>query len=130
MIRQGNGGAIVNMSSVAGLTGIPGSAAYAASKHGVISLTKSAALETARQGIRINAVCPGVIETPMAERLFGEPEMNKYALGLHPVGRFGKPIEIAEAVLWLCSEESSFITGHALVLDGGMLAGLNLPSEG
>ena len=126
MLKQGEGGAIVNMSSVAGLIGTPGSAAYAASKHGVMGLTKSAALETARNGIRVNAVCPAVIETPMGERLFGEPEMHKVALGLHPIGRFGKPMEIAEAVVWMCSDRASFMTGQSIALDGGFLAGPNL----
>ena len=127
MLKQG-GGAIVNMSSVAGLMGVAGSAAYSASKHGVIGLTKSAALETAKNGIRINAVCPAVIETAMGERLFNEPEIQKFILGLHPIGRFGKPMEIAEAVLWMCSDRASFMTGQSLVLDGGFLAGVNPPA--
>jgi NAD(P)-dependent dehydrogenase (short-subunit alcohol dehydrogenase family) len=128
MLKQGGGGAIVNMSSVAGLMGFAGSATYCASKHGVMGLTKAAALETARSGIRINAVCPAVIETPMAERAFAQPEMSKYVLGLHPIGRFGKPMEIAEAVLWMCSDRASFMTGHSIVLDGGFLAGPNPPA--
>ena len=115
MLKQGGGGAIVNMSSVAGLMGSAGAATYCASKHGVMGLTKAAALETAHSGIRINVVCPAVIETPMAERVFGEPEMRKYALGLHPLGRFGMPMEIAEAVVWMCSD------GH--VLHDGPIAG-------
>src|SRR5277367_2504217 len=127
MLKQGGGGAIVNMSSVAGLMGSAGAAAYCASKHGVMALTKSAALETARNRIRVNAVCPAVIETPMAERIFGAPEMNKYALGLHPIGRFGKPMEVAEAIVWMCSDRASFMTGQSLVLDGGLLAGPNPP---
>jgi NAD(P)-dependent dehydrogenase (short-subunit alcohol dehydrogenase family) len=128
MLKQGGGGAIVNMSSVAGLIGSAGAATYIASKHGVMGLTKSAALETARSGIRINAVCPAVIETPMGERLFGEPEFRKFAVGLHPIGRFGTPEEIAEGVLWMCSDRASFMTGQSLVLDGGLLAGINPPS--
>ena len=128
MLKQGGGGAIVNMASVAGWIGSAGAATYCASKHGVIGLTKSAALETARNGIRINVVCPAVIETPMAERIFGAPEMNKYALGLHPIGRFGTPMEVAEAVVWMCSERASFMTGQSLVVDGGFLAGPNSPS--
>src|SRR5256885_8783316 len=124
MLKQGGGGAIVNMSSVAGLIGAAGMGVYIASKHGVLGLTKTAALEYAPQGIRVNAVCPAVIETPMADRAFGgDPAVNKAMLALHPLGRFGKPIEIAEAVLWMCSEKSSFMTGHEIVLDGGMLAG-------
>jgi NAD(P)-dependent dehydrogenase (short-subunit alcohol dehydrogenase family) len=128
MLKQSGGGAIVNMASVAGLMGSAGAATYCASKHGVMGLTKSAALETARSGIRINAVCPAVIETPMGERLFGEPEMRKFALGLHPIGRFGTPVEVAEAVLWMCSDRASFMTGQSLVLDGGLLAGPNPPA--
>lgn len=124
MLKQGRGGAIVNMSSVAGLIGAAGLGVYIASKHGVLGLTKSAALEYAPQGIRVNAVCPAVIETAMADRAFGaDPAVSKAMLALHPLGRFGKPIEIAEAVLWMCSEKSSFMTGHEIVLDGGMLAG-------
>jgi NAD(P)-dependent dehydrogenase (short-subunit alcohol dehydrogenase family) len=128
MLKQGRGGAIVNMASVAGLMGSAGAAVYCASKHGVLGLTKSAALETARSGIRINAVCPAVIETPMAERIFGAPEIQKWVLGLHPIGRFGRPTEVAEAVVWMCSDRASFMTGESLVLDGGFLAGPNPPS--
>jgi NAD(P)-dependent dehydrogenase (short-subunit alcohol dehydrogenase family) len=127
MLKQGGAGAIVNMASVAGLIGLAGAAAYCASKHGVIGLTKSVALETARSGIRINAVCPAVVETPMADRLYSAPAVNKFVLGLHPVGRFGKPMEIAEAVLWMCSDRASFMTGQSLVLDGGFTAGPNFP---
>jgi NAD(P)-dependent dehydrogenase (short-subunit alcohol dehydrogenase family) len=127
MLKQGQGGAIVNMSSVAGWIGSAGAATYCASKHGVIGLTKSAALETAKQGIRVNAVCPAVIETPMGERIFGAPDMKKYAIGLHPIGRFGTPMEIAESVLWMCSDRASFMTGQSLILDGGFLAGPNPP---
>jgi NAD(P)-dependent dehydrogenase (short-subunit alcohol dehydrogenase family) len=128
MLKQGGGGAIVNMASVAGLIGSAGLATYCASKHGVIGLTKSAALETARSGIRVNVVCPAVIETPMGERVFGAPEIRPYALGLHPIGRFGTPMEVAEAVLWMCSNRASFMTGQSLVLDGGFLAGPNSPN--
>lgn len=128
MLKQGSGGVIVNMASVAGLIGLAGAATYSASKHGVMALTKSAALETARSGIRVNSVCPAVIETPMGERIFGAPEMKKYALGLHPIGRLGTSMEVAEAVLWMCSDRSSFMTGQSLVLDGGFLAGPNPPS--
>jgi NAD(P)-dependent dehydrogenase (short-subunit alcohol dehydrogenase family) len=123
MLKQGSGGAIVNMASVAGLLGAAGLATYCSSKHGVLGLTKSAALETASSGIRINAVCPAVIQTAMAERLFGAPEVEKHMLGMHPIGRFGRPMEIAEAVLWMCSERASFMTGQSLVMDGGFMAG-------
>jgi NAD(P)-dependent dehydrogenase (short-subunit alcohol dehydrogenase family) len=127
MLKQGGGGAIVNMSSVAGLMGSAGAATYCASKHGVMALTKTAALENARSRIRVNVVCPAVIETAMGDRIFGAPEVNKYAVGLHPIGRFGKPMEVAEAVLWMSSERASFMTGQSLVLDGGLLAGPNPP---
>ena len=128
MLKQGGGGAIVNMASVAGFIGSTGFATYSASKHGVLGLTKSAALETARSGIRVNAVCPAVIETPMGERLFGDPQIEKHMIGLHPIGRFGKPMEIAEAVVWMCSDRASFMTGQSLVLDGGFMAGINPPA--
>jgi len=127
MLRQGDGGAIVNMSSIAGLVGSAGAAAYCATKHGVLGLTKAAALENARTGIRINAVCPAAIETSMAERLFGAPKVHEFVLGCHPIGRFGRPEEVAEAVLWMCSDRASFMTGQSLVLDGGFLAGPNSP---
>jgi NAD(P)-dependent dehydrogenase (short-subunit alcohol dehydrogenase family) len=125
MLKQGGGGAIVNMASITGLIGTAGAAAYSASKHGVVGLTKSAALETARNGIRINAVCPAVIETPMGKRLFSTPAARRNLVGFHPIGRFGRPAEIAEAVVWMCSDRASFMTGQSLVLDGGFLAGPN-----
>jgi NAD(P)-dependent dehydrogenase (short-subunit alcohol dehydrogenase family) len=123
MLKQGGGGAIVNMGSVTGLIGSVGAGAYSASKHGVVGLTKTAALENAKSGIRINAVCPGVIVTAMADRLFSAPTVHKYVLDCHPVGRFGRAGEIAEAVVWMCSDRASFMTGQSLVLDGGFLAG-------
>jgi NAD(P)-dependent dehydrogenase (short-subunit alcohol dehydrogenase family) len=122
-LKQGRPGAIVNNSSVAGFIGSYGAAAYSATKHGVLGLTKSAALEVAKHGIRVNAVCPAVIETPMADRLFGKPEVEEWVLGHHPIGRFGKSCEVAEAVLWMCSNAAGFMTGQSLVLDGGFLAG-------
>jgi NAD(P)-dependent dehydrogenase (short-subunit alcohol dehydrogenase family) len=124
MLSQG-GGAIVNMSSVAGLIGSPGAGVYIASKHGVLGLTKTAAAECAAQGIRVNAVCPAVIQTDMAERAFGEPQLNKRVRALHPLGRFGTPREVSEAVLWLCSDKSSFTTGQYIGIDGGFLIGPN-----
>jgi len=96
-----------------------------ANKHKVIGLTKTAALEKAKSGIRINAVCPGVIETAMGERLFGAPVVHKYVLGCHSIGRFGRSAEIAEAVVWMCSDRASFITGQSLVLDGRFLLSLS-----
>lgn len=128
MLKQGGGGAIANMSSILGLVGSVGAAAYSASKHGVIGLTKSAALENAKSGIRINAVCPGFTDTPMADRTFRIPAVQKYVVSLHPIGRFGRPTEVAEAVVWMCSDRASFMTGQSLVLDGGFLAGQNSPS--
>ncbi len=128
MLKQGGGGAIVNMASITGLVGSVGAAAYSASKHGVIGLTKTAALENAKSGIRVNVVCPGFTETPMADRIFRVPAVHKYVLSCHPIGRFGKPTEIAEAVVWMCSDRASFMTGQSLVLDGGFLAGQNSPS--
>ncbi len=122
MLKQGSG-AIVNTASVAGLVGFQGLPAYCASKGGIIQLTRTAALEYATKGIRINAVCPGVIRTPMVERVTGgKPEVEAQFTALEPVGRMGTPEEIAEAVVWLCSDAASFVTGHPLVVDGGLLA--------
>jgi NAD(P)-dependent dehydrogenase (short-subunit alcohol dehydrogenase family) len=122
MLRQG-GGSIVNMSSVAGLVGFANLPAYVASKHGVVGLTKSAALEYAKQGIRINAICPGVIHTEMIDRVTGgNPEVEKQFVNLEPMARMGTPEEIAAGALWLCSKAASFVTGHALTVDGGLVA--------
>jgi NAD(P)-dependent dehydrogenase (short-subunit alcohol dehydrogenase family) len=122
-MREQGSGAIVNCSSIGGLIGLPGRAIYHASKHGVIGLTKSAALEYASRGICINAVCPGTIDTPMvAEMLAKEPGAMKDILRDQPIGRLGRPEEIAAAVLWLCSPAASFVIGHALVVDGGYTA--------
>lgn len=122
MLKQG-GGAIVNMASVAGLVGFQGLPAYCASKGGVIQLTRTAALEYATKGIRINAICPGVIRTPMVERVTGgRAEAEAQFTALEPVGRMGTPEEIAEAVVWLCSDAASFVTGHPMVVDGGFVA--------
>ncbi|MCU1339318.1 MAG: 3-oxoacyl-(acyl-carrier-protein) reductase [Bryobacterales bacterium] len=120
MLKSG-GGAIVNMSSVAGLIGGPIGIAYYASKHGVIGATKAAAMEYAKKGIRVNAVCPAVIRTAMSEEVFNS-EQEERALALHPMGRFGTTEEVAEAVVFLCSNKASFITGHALPVDAGLLA--------
>jgi NAD(P)-dependent dehydrogenase (short-subunit alcohol dehydrogenase family) len=119
-MREQGSGAIVNCSSLGGLVGLPRRAAYHASKHGVIGLTRSAALEYAPRGIRINAVCPGIIDTPMvSSMLVSQPEAMKELMKEQPIGRLGRPEEIAAAVLWLCSPGSSFVIGHALAVDGG-----------
>ena len=121
MLQQGSG-AIVNTSSVAGLIGAAGGPAYTASKHGVVGLTKTAALAYAKRGIRVNAVCPGVIETPMLSRFAKTPEITTMLTKLEPIGRFGQPAEVAAAVIWLCSNAASFVTGVALPVDGGWVA--------
>jgi len=119
-MREQGSGAIVNCSSLGGLVGIAERGVYHASKHGVVGLTKSAGLEYAARGIRINAVCPGIIETPMVTGMLEtQPEAMAALLKEQPIGRLGRPEEIADAVLWLCSPASSFVIGHALPVDGG-----------
>jgi NAD(P)-dependent dehydrogenase (short-subunit alcohol dehydrogenase family) len=120
MLKSG-GGAIVNMSSVAGLIGGPIGIAYYASKHGVIGATKAAAIEYAEKGIRVNAVCPAVIRTPMSEAVFNSAQ-EASVLAVHPMGRFGTTEEVADAVVFLCSSKAPYITGHALPADAGLLA--------
>jgi NAD(P)-dependent dehydrogenase (short-subunit alcohol dehydrogenase family) len=123
MLERG-GGAIVNCASIAGLVGFAGMPAYCASKGGILQLTRTAALEYAQSGIRVNALCPGVIHTPMVDRITGEDaETEAQFTAMEPVGRMGTPEEMAEAALWLCSDAASFVTGHPLVADGGMIAG-------
>ena len=122
MLPQGSG-AIVNIASVAGLIGAPKAADYTASKHAVIGLTKSAAMDYAKSGIRVNAICPAYTDTAMVQgAIQGNPAMASIMARAIPMGRLGKPEEVAEAVVWLCSDAASFVTGHALVLDGGLVA--------
>lgn len=122
MLGQG-GGTIVNNASVWGVAGLENAAAYTASKHGVVGLTKVAALENATTGIRVNAVCPGFTRTPLIEQLLiDRPQMEAKIMARQPIGRLGTPAEVAAAVLWLCSPASSFVTGQALGVDGGLLA--------
>ncbi len=122
MLKTG-GGSIVNTSSVLGVNGMAGVEIYVASKHAVIGLTKSAALEFGKQGIRVNAILPAVIETDMYRRFVGENAENRAALtAMHPIGRIGTPEEIADAAIWLSSSKSSFVTGHSLLVDGGFTA--------
>jgi NAD(P)-dependent dehydrogenase (short-subunit alcohol dehydrogenase family) len=122
-MRTQGSGAIVNCSSLGGLVGVPGRAAYHASKHGVLGLTRSAALEYAPRGIRINAVCPGTIETPMVAGMISSGELDAdTAIANQPIGRLGQAEEIAAAVLWLCSPGASFVVGVALPVDGGYTA--------
>ncbi|TPQ40950.1 SDR family NAD(P)-dependent oxidoreductase [Cupriavidus pinatubonensis] len=122
-MREQGTGAIVNCSSLGGLVGLPSRAAYHASKHGVIGLTRSAALEYAPRGIRINAICPGTFDTPMVSSMLADQaEAMKEILREQPIGRLGRVEEIADAVLWLCSSASTFVIGHALAIDGGFTA--------
>jgi NAD(P)-dependent dehydrogenase (short-subunit alcohol dehydrogenase family) len=119
MLQRG-GGAIVNTASGVGLVGYPGQAAYTASKHGVVGLTKVAALDYGAQGVRVNAVCPGTASTPMVdEAIAQDPSIDRYLTGLHPIGRIAEASEIAEAAVWLCTPAASFVLGAALPVDGG-----------
>ena len=121
MLTQRTGGSIVNMASAAGLVALP-NGAYTASKHGVVGLTKSAALNYSKNGIRTNAVCPGYVYTPATAPAIDKDEIRDALIKKHPIGRLGDMREISEAVLWLLSDESSFVTGHAMPVDGGLTA--------
>jgi len=121
MLHQEGGGAIVNMADAGGLVAAPGHGMFAASKHAVIGLTKTAAVEYAKDGIRINSLCPGAVRTPvLARQLEREPGRESALAALYPMGRIAEPGELANAALWLCSEQASFVTGHQLVVDGGL----------
>jgi len=120
LLKQGKG-AIVNTASIAGVVGFANMAAYVASKHAVVGLTKVAALELAKTGIRVNAICPGVIHTPMVDRALS-PELEKVYNAMIPMGRMGKPEEMAETILYLCSDSASYVTGQVMVADGGWVA--------
>jgi NAD(P)-dependent dehydrogenase (short-subunit alcohol dehydrogenase family) len=120
MLKQG-GGAIVNMASILGLVAFEGSPAYVASKHGVVGLTKAAALEYSASGIRVNAVCPGFIATSMTEQLREDEAVNQMLVKKHPIGRLGNAEEVAAVVLWLCSDAASFVSGGTYQVDGGYL---------
>lgn len=123
MLAQGQGGAIVNMSSTLGLRGSPHGSPYTVSKHGVLGLTKTAALEYAAFGIRINAVCPGAIDTPMMDEAFAKfPGFRESLIGFVPLARMGRPEEVANAIAWLASDAASYVTGEALSVEGGLLA--------
>ncbi len=121
-ILETDGGAIVNTSSIAGKVGFPELSPYVASKHGVNGLTKSVALEYSGEGIRVNAICPGVIDTPMVDRASEETDTTDQAIAATPMGRLGGPAEIGDAAVWLCSDDSSFVTGETLVVDGGYVS--------
>lgn len=121
MLKSG-GGVIVNTASVAGLVGNPGLGSYCASKHGVVGLTRAAALDYIGKGIRINAVCPGATRTALLEGWFQDPEVEQHVMKLHPIGRIADPAEMARAVLFLASDEASFMVGHAMPVDGGLTA--------
>lgn len=122
-LRAGGGGAVVNVASGAGVIAVPGLSPYCASKHGVLGLTKTAAVENAATGVRVNALCPGSTDTPMLRSAMqGNPQLEKLILGNTPAGRLGRAEEVAEAALWLCSDRASFVNGEAMLVDGGAIA--------
>lgn len=123
MLKQEGGGTICNVADAGGLVAAPNRAIYSASKHAVVGLTKTAAVEYAKSGIRVNSLCPGAVKTPMLARMLErEPGRDKKLKAAHPMGRIAEPAEVASAALWLCSEQASFVTGHQLAIDGGLTA--------
>lgn len=124
LIKQGQGGAVVNVASILGLVGFANAAAYVSAKHGVVGLTETAAIENSRNGIRVNAICPGFIRTPLISSagIMEESDAYKAIAAMHPIGRFGEPTEIANAIVWLCSDEASFVSGEAFRVDGGYVS--------
>lgn len=120
MLKQG-GGSIVNLASAAGLVGVANKPAYSASKHAVVGLTRAAALQYARHGLVINAVCPGAVDTPMLDNNLADPGFKDAVAATHPIGRLATPQDIAAAILWLCSAEAAYVSGHALAVDGGLV---------
>jgi NAD(P)-dependent dehydrogenase (short-subunit alcohol dehydrogenase family) len=123
MLKQEGGGVICNVADAGGLVAAPNRAIYSASKHAVVGLTKTAAVEYAKSGIRVNSLCPGAVKTPMLARMLErEPGRDKKLKAAHPMGRIAEPAEVASAALWLCSEQASFVTGHQLAIDGGLTA--------
>jgi NAD(P)-dependent dehydrogenase (short-subunit alcohol dehydrogenase family) len=121
-MAKNGGGAIVNTASVAGLVGEPGISSYSASKHGVVGLTRTAALDHIRQGVRINAICPGATRTPLLEKWFQDPKVEEFVMARHPIGRIGDPQEVARVAVFLASNEASFVVGQAWAVDGGLTA--------
>jgi meso-butanediol dehydrogenase/(S,S)-butanediol dehydrogenase/diacetyl reductase len=123
VIEAGRPGAIVNLTSVAGLMGVPGRAAYVSTKHAVVGLTREMAMEVGRQGLRVNAIAPGMIRTAMTKTMLAEPVDAERSAAIHPLGRIGEPAEVAAAILFLCSDRASFVSGAILSVDGGYTAG-------
>jgi len=123
VIEAGRPGAIVNLTSVAGLMGVPGRAAYVSTKHAVVGLTREMAMEVGRQGLRVNAIAPGMIRTAMTKTMLAEPVDAERSAAIHPLGRIGEPAEVAAAILFLCSDKASFVSGAVLSVDGGYTAG-------
>jgi NAD(P)-dependent dehydrogenase (short-subunit alcohol dehydrogenase family) len=123
IMRAQGFGSIINNASIAGIVGVAGAAAYCASKHAIVGLTKAAALEVAPVGVRVNVVCPGFIETPITQPILQDPAGKAQVASMQPLGRHGMASEVASAAIWLCSPDASFVTGHPMVIDGGYVVG-------